>query len=80
MMPRTVFEELIGPINGVNTTFSTSEPYESGRTRVWRNGVLQMSEPAYVDGWDEVPPTTIVMREAPLTGDALQIHYYPATP
>ena len=74
-MPFPRLEVPAGVIDGVNVTFTTQFPYIAGTTAVFRNGQLRPA--TNIDGWLESSPSTGVfdMKEAPLTGDTIQIFY-----
>ena len=42
-----VEEILTGVIDGVNKVFTTSDNYKSGSTKIWRNGLKQLSGTHY---------------------------------
>ena len=54
-----------GVVDGVNTVFTVSLPYNPGSTAVFNNGLLQ--ERSLEDGWFETNPATgvITLKEAP---------------
>ncbi len=58
-------KQLIGAVDGVNTTFATAVAYIGTTVRVWLNGSLQTG------GFTEVPPLGVEMDTAPRTGDTL---------
>lgn len=71
-------EKPTGAINGFNTAFSTSLPYEPGTLRVWRNGLLIRSTDD--DGPSETNPSTgaFALGLAPLSGDTVHARYIEA--
>lgn len=83
-MPIPRFEVPSGAIDGVNTVFNVSSPYQSGTTAVYLNGLLQ--EPSLDDGWTETDPLTgeVTLKEAPKgTGDCpdvLQVFFLDTSP
>ena len=68
-----VTETPIGAINGVNTTFTTSQPFHDTKLNVYLNGLRQRMNQDYVI----VNSTTFTMAFAPLTGDSLNVDYIP---
>jgi len=62
---------LTGALNGSNDTFTTSSPFVSVTTRLFRNGIRQKINIDYT----EVAPNTIVFAAAPLPSDILIIDY-----
>jgi hypothetical protein len=62
--------------DGVETTFQTSQNYKSGTVAVWKNGIRKVA--SWDDGWVELGGNQIAMKEAPLTGDSLEVRYDPA--
>ncbi len=65
----------LGIVDGANTTFFTSKPYQFGTVMYLLNGLLKVKE--YDDGFVETDPLTgeIQLKEAPLTGDVVQFTY-----
>jgi hypothetical protein len=78
------FEVPTGAIDGVNTVFHVSLPYQIGTTAVFLNGLLQ--ERSLDDGWFESDPVTgeITLKEAPRPGalgnDVLQVFFLDTSP
>jgi len=60
-------------VDGVNTLFTTSLPYEAGSLQVYING--QLKEPSLVDGWVEMGGVNVTLSEAPKTGDIVRVQY-----
>jgi hypothetical protein len=83
-MPIPHFEVPTGAIDGVNTSFQVSVPYQPGSTAVFLNGLLQ--ERSLEDGWYETDPLAgeIVLKEAPRPGvvgpDVLQVFFLDTSP
>lgn len=71
-------EKPTGAINGFNTSFATSLPYEPGTLRVWRNGLLIRSTDD--DGPSETNPSAgaFELGRPPLSGDTLHARYIEA--
>jgi len=70
-----VFGEIPGgPIDGVNTLFTTSLVFATGTTRVYLNGVRLLRSPTgdYVEGGDN---QSIIIAYAPHGTDSLLIDY-----
>ena len=66
-----------GALNGVNTTFTLSQPFAPGSTAVYLNGVrLKMG--ASFD-YTESAPTTLNLTFAPVSSDHLLVDYLLAT-
>lgn len=72
-------ENLIGVVDGLNTTFTTPSPFVSGTLKVIVNGLVYDSSDDYF-GWTEVNEEEITMLNAPLTGYVLQAFYQEAEP
>lgn len=68
-------ETAIGAIDGVNTTYATLNPYESGNLGVLYNGIEL--DP---DTITELNSTTYRLSFAPTLGDRVQSFYVEATP
>jgi len=66
-------EELAGTVDGVNDTFLTAADFSPGSVTVFLNGLVRQAGDA--DGWTESPPRTIILGEAPATGDTVHAHY-----
>lgn len=83
-MPIPRFEVPSGAIDGANTVFNVSVPYQPGSTAVYLNGLLQ--EPSLDDGWVETDPATgeITLKEAPRASgpcpDVLQVFFLDTSP
>ena len=74
-MPSTVIEAAMGPIDGVNTSFTVSAMYVPGSLQVWLNGQLKRKD--FTDGWSEQGSNKFKMNEAPLPGDVVQAYFRP---
>jgi hypothetical protein len=74
-----ILEVPTGAIDGVNQTFTTSQPYGPGNIRVFLNGLLQRRD--FVDGWFETDPAAgrLTLKEAPRSTDVVQVYYMPVT-
>lgn len=72
------FEVASGTIDGSNTTFFTSLPYQPGFTAVWLNGQLKRED--FADGWAETSPATgqFDLDQAPRVGDVVQVFFVEA--
>lgn len=68
-----VLERLTPEPNGVLVDFETSIAYKANTVSVWQNGIRLIDY--WDDGFTEMGGTTIRFREAPLTGDTLQVGY-----
>jgi hypothetical protein len=83
-MPVPRFEVPLGTVDGVNTTFFVSMPYQVGSTAVFLNGLL--TERSLDDGWFETDPSTgeITLKEAPKSigdcPDVIQVFYLDTSP
>ena len=64
-----------GPTDGTNRDFYLSSSYSPGSTVVFLNGSALRKD--WDNGWIEYGSNHIVMREAPLTGDTVQVYYLP---
>lgn len=60
-----------GALNGVNTIFTTANPYVPGSTAVYLNGLREFLG----EGYDEVGPNSINFTDAPLSADRIRIDY-----
>lgn len=69
-----------GPVDGVNTSFTTATPYVPGTLAVYLNG--QLKSAALADGWLETSPASgsFDLKVAPQVGDIVQVFYWPTTP
>lgn len=61
-----------GTKDGANKVFTLTQPYNSGTTSVYRNGLREMLG----FGYDETPPQSITFSEAPLADDDLLVDYW----
>lgn len=83
-MPLPHFEVPSGAIDGVNTVFNVSQPYQPGTTAVFLNGLLLRAD--YPDGWTESDPATgeVTLKEPPrvtkITPDIVQVFYIDTSP
>ncbi len=66
-----VNEELIGVINGINNSFTTSFNFDPDTTIVFINGVKQKKPLHY----NTVGFNTVTFSDSPLVGDILEINY-----
>lgn len=66
------FEQGIGTVDGVNVTFYTSVPYQTGTLAMLLNGQLKVGEND--DGWFETDPSIgrVDLKEPPQPGDAVE--------
>ena len=72
-MAGPIIEVATGTVNGINTLFTTVNPYLVGSTQVFIDGLTTVAVNA--DGWLELPPNTIRLNEAPRVGDVVQVYY-----
>lgn len=79
------FEVPAGAVDGINTVFTTSQPYSPGSTAVFNNGLLM--ERNLDDGWFETDPAAgvITLKEAPSGSpagfpDVIQVFYLDTSP
>jgi len=68
-------EPLQGDTDGVNRTFYTSLSWRPGTLQVFNDGLA--ITPDDDDGWTEPAPRTIVLNEAPLSGQRITARYTP---
>ncbi len=66
-------DSLTGDINGANTSFLVSLDYDPAEVYVYRNGLLL--DASKDNGFTTAPPRGVVMKEAPLAGDTLEVEY-----
>src|SRR5690242_780244 len=69
----TAGDTLAGAVDGSNKTFETTYDYEPALVNVFFNGILLVQ--SLETGYTLTPPRTVVMNEAPLVGDTLEIEY-----
>ncbi len=68
------YKRLLTPApDGARVDFELPEAYKPGTVSVWRNGLKK--DPALDDGYLELPPTTVRMKQPPLSGDTLWGEY-----
>lgn len=83
-MPLPRFEVPSGAVDGVNTVFTVSQPYQPGSTAVFLNGLL--TERTLDDGWTETDPSggVVTLKEAPKGSgdcpDVVQVFYLDTSP
>jgi len=83
-MPEPRFEVPSGVIDGVNTVFTVSRPYQPGSVAVFLNGQLKRRD--LDDGWTETGPAAgiVTLTEAPRSAgvcpDVLQIFFLDTSP
>lgn len=68
-----ITERLTPEPDGVTTTFYTTQPFLPNSVSVWVNGMRRIK--AWDDGFFEVPPNQVELKEAPLEGDSVQAEY-----
>jgi len=73
----TAGDTLIGAIDGANAEFYTSFPFVPETVQVFWNGRLKIRD--WDDGFVVQSPTKVVLKEAPLPGDSLEIEYQSGT-
>ena len=66
-----ITEELIGIVDGINATFTTSQNFDPNTTIVFINGVKQRKPIHY----NSIGLNTIIFSDSPLIGDTLEINY-----
>jgi hypothetical protein len=66
-------EEVIGPINGVNTTFNTIHNFEASSLVVFLNGLKQRR--GINNDYTITSNNEIVMVDAPIPGDIIVVDY-----
>lgn len=64
-----------GPVNGLNTVFTTAANYQANTTAVYVNGVRQLR--GVGNDYTESGANQITFTVAPLAGFKLQLDYYP---
>lgn len=83
-MPVPRFEVPSGAVDGVNTVYTVSVPYQGGSTAVFINGLLM--ERTLDDGWTETDPGagTVTLKEAPRSigacPDVIQVFFLDTSP
>lgn len=66
-----VFGEPLTGADGTQTVFSTANPYASGTTAVYLNGLREVPGDAYT----ETTSNTITFDDPPLSDDSIRIDY-----
>lgn len=85
-MPQPFFDhDITGAVNGVNTVFTTTFPYQTNSLVVFVNGQAQGRYPEFCDGYRELDPLagTFEIPEPPLNlqeEDKIQALYMDTTP
>ena len=64
-------ESLIGTINGINATYTTSKKFVAGKVSVYLNGLKQK----IVDEFNTSGNQTVIFMESPQVGDVLSVDY-----
>lgn len=77
-MPNPRFQIAVGPVNGVNKQFETSEEYTVDTLVVFRNGALL--ERSADNGWMELGGKQFEMKMVPLTEDVVHCFYMDTLP
>jgi hypothetical protein len=72
-LKETAGDTLVGAINGVNTVYTTSFDFDPGSVNVYVNGRLKVR--TLDDGFTPQAPRTLIMKEALLIGDSLEVEY-----
>ena len=72
-LTETAGNTLAGAINGTNATFHTTYPMQLDFVSVYINGRLKVA--ALADGYAVFDSFTVVLKEAPLVGDTVQVEY-----
>jgi hypothetical protein len=68
------FESAIGKIDGANSTFRATLPYQAGTLAVYLNGLLLLT------GYVEVPPRSFTLSVPPSQGDEVLVFFLSAAP
>lgn len=77
LLKETGGDTLQGAIDGVNTAFVCSFDFQADTVQIYVNGRLKLKD--WDDGFWVQPPRTVILKEAPLTGDSLEIEYQSPT-
>lgn len=72
-LKETAGDTLTGAINGVNTVYTTSFDFDASSVNVFVNGRLKVRE--LDDGFTPQAPRTIILKEALLVDDSLEVEY-----
>jgi len=72
-LKETAGDTLIGAVNGVNTVYTTSFAFDPGTVNVYVNGRLKVRD--LDDGFTPQAPRTVILKEALLIGDSLEVEY-----
>lgn len=76
LVSSVIKEPVTGTIDGVNTSFSTSQAYLAGSLRLTIRGVFR--DPSDTDwGYSETGSTTFTINTAPLEDDRVTAIYRP---
>lgn len=76
-LKETAGDTLVGAIDGVNTEFYTTFDFQAETVQVFWNGRLKVRD--WDDGFLVQGTRKVVMKEAPLIGDSLEIEYQSTT-
>lgn len=66
-----IFGEALTGANGSQTVFTTADPYQTGTTAVYLNGLREFPG----DSYTETSSTSITFSDPPLSGDSIRIDY-----
>lgn len=72
-LKETAGDTLVGDIDGINTEFYTSFDFQPESVQVFWNGRLKVR--SWDDGFLVQGTRKVVLKEAPLAGDSLEIEY-----
>lgn len=73
-LKETAGDTLVGAVDGVNTEFYVSFDFQPETVQVFVNGRLKVRD--WDDGFLVQGARKVVMKEAPLSGDSLEIEYH----
>jgi len=73
LITETAGDTLTGAIDNVNQAYIVSYDFDETTVNAYVNGRLKVAD--LDDGFDVIPPRTVVMKEALLVGDSLEIEY-----
>ena len=70
---KPIIRPAIGVVNGVNQDYRTPSPYVPGSVVMFLNGLARKQ--AADDGWTEEGYDRVRMKQAPKTGDHVEVYY-----
>ncbi len=78
LIKETQGDTLVGTINGVNTDYYVTFPFEGGTVNIYVNGLLKVA--SWADGFTETAPNQVTLKIPLIVGDSLEVEYQSDTP